>query len=214
MIYTTKNLITKSWGRYKISDPHLAEKLAYLSKAFGMHYYTLYKYAYKLYKSKPHIYDWYGGTEPLLIKIAMEGVIATMESTLMSTTQIYYILKSVTNNGLLGDSFLSEPWARYGHIMEKTQKNILEKLRGFQYFKPNTGFDKLPEHQVITTIFRACYIWAWSIDQFTPKELDLAHSLYYKLLFRDIEPEHTVQAKNIIANEVNSIDHNAIVEFY
>ena len=215
-MYTTKNLITKSWGRYKISDPEFADKLAYLNKALGMNDYSLYEVAYKLYRSKPYIYDWYKGTELLIIKVAMEEIISTLDTPLMNTFQIYTILRNITDE-VLGKVFIEEPWARYSPLIEETQRDLLEKLRGFQYFKPDSGFNKISSVPLIFTIFRACYIWAWSIDHLTPEEFNRAHQLYYDILFRDIDPEYKVQAKNVILSFVNNLSEdkkNTQIEFY
>ena len=215
-MYTTKNLITKSWGRYKINDPNFAEKLAYLNKAFGMSDYSLYRVAHKLYRSKPHIYDWYKSTELLLTKVAMKGIISTLDSPFMNTFQIYIILRNTTD-GVLGKAFIEEPWARYSPILEETQRDLLEKLRGFRYFRPDSGFNKISPGLLIPTIFRACYIWAWSIDHLTPKEFKVAHELYYDLLFRDIDPQYKVQAKNVISSFIDNLSEdkkNIQIEFY
>ena len=212
-MYTTKNLITKSWGHYNISDPRLASKLAYLSGALGITHYDLYKAAHQLYKNRPYIYDWDTGINILLIKVAMGGIIATIDNPLMTSIRIYALLRDLRDEGE-DDIYkcLDEPWVRYPHIAETTQKEILDKMRGFGYLNPTSGFNTLG--LLIKTIFRACYIWAWSVDHFTKEEFEKLHNLYYKLLFRDVDPQYITQAQNIIENHISNMEDNLTTQVY
>lgn len=170
-----KDLVVKQQGKIIINNEFIENKIIKISQ-MGGYKYELFKYAYKLYKNKPWLYDIYGETILLLkvLRLALEAKRISVYQFIITLIEIPFDTHELLRNS----------WVMFPTNLLDIFVNIYERMSERGYFKQIEN-DQIIYHEV-RPIFSKIMLSIWGGEVISKKEVriwitDLTGFIYHIL---------------------------------